>query len=267
MILTLHLTDLHYTQLNLTTWCATAQVSESSCLRFEALRQKASWLLIAYTPYLYGNGFRECNWHYYAAPPTLSVRTTAQNQRQLQRKGVRLLLKRLLDNLGIIDFLDESAFPYRLKNSGHYVCFSHTSTKSSIEISIKSNSVQEPSKTFSSHVAVIISQHRPVGIDIENNNVKWRVAQRFYSDNEMAVISTLPVIQRDSIAKLLWQIKESFIKIHQYTLAQGLGMDYAYLITDLMETIKESSFVFIINASQSDYSIAILPTQRTVVVF
>ena len=67
------------------------------------------------------------------------------------------------------------------------------------------------------NVAVVISRHRPAGVDIENNNIAWKVAQRFYSNDEITAIQLLPITQRDIIAKLLWQIKESFIKIYQYT--------------------------------------------------
>lgn len=86
-------------------------------------------------------------------------------------------------------------------------------------------------------MAVILSQHRPAGIDIEANEVAWQVVRRFYADKEKAVLQRLPAWQRDAIAKRLWQIKESYIKVYQYTLAQGLGIDYAYLIEDLIDSV------------------------------
>ena len=264
-MLALHLTHLHYTQLNSTTWCATAQASESLCLIFEALKTQASWLLIARTPYLGLYKFAELNWQYYAAPFTISAKKIAYNQRQLQRKGVRLLLQKLLSKLKISDTLDESDFPYQLIDSKYYVCFSHTSGNT--KISASENPVQALSRQLNSNVAVVISRHRPVGIDIENNNIAWRVAQRFYSDNEIATIQSLPTIQRNSIIKLLWQIKESFIKIRQYMLAQGLGMDYAYLINDLIEAMKNKSHMIVIVDYRSDYHVTVLPIQQTVVIF
>ncbi|WP_201536208.1 4'-phosphopantetheinyl transferase family protein [Psychrobacter immobilis] len=236
------------------TWCATAQVRESLCLSFDTLWDKASWsrLSVFNIPPIAPNKFCALNWQYYTAPVTLSARKIAHNQRQLQRTGVRLLLQALISELEISDTLDESNFPYRLINNKYYVCFSHTGPND---------------KSLNSNVAVIISHHRSAGIDIENNNVAWKVAQRFYSDNEISAIQSLPTTQRDIIIKLLWQIKESFIKIRQYTLAQGLGMDYAYLITDLLDALRDPSPVVVIANRQSDYHIAFLPIQQTVVVY
>ncbi|MEN6670121.1 4'-phosphopantetheinyl transferase superfamily protein [Psychrobacter sp. B38] len=175
------------------------------------------------------------------------------------------MLKQLLNQLTIIDTLNESAFPYRLINSGYYVCFSHTSAHK--KNSVSKHAAQTINKLMSSEVAVVISGHRPAGIDIESNNVVWKVAKRFYSNNELAAICTLPNTQRDLIATLLWQIKESFIKIHQYTLAQGLGIDYAYLIADLVSSIEAPLSPTIISDPKSHYRITVLSDQQTVVVF
>ena len=73
--------------------------------------------------------------------------------------------------------------------------------------------------------------------------------------------------QRDIIAKLLWQIKESFIKIYQYTLAQGLGIDYAYLINDLIVAMEKQPSLTVITDHKLSYQIAVLSTQQTIVVF
>jgi len=72
------------------------------------------------------------------AAPRNSVPALARKQRQQQRQGVRQLLKELLKKLAIDDTLDESSFPYRLVNSQHYVCFSHTGANSSKQ-TVKSN--------------------------------------------------------------------------------------------------------------------------------
>jgi 4'-phosphopantetheinyl transferase len=114
---------------------------------------------------------------------------------------------------------------------------------------------------------VVISRHRPVGIDIEHNNVAWHVAQRFYADNEISILQELSTMDRDSITKLLWQIKESFIKVHQYTLAQGLGVDYSDLIPNLVDNAKENVLLFRQTGDDSSYRVTILPSQQTVIVF
>lgn len=259
------LTDLHYTQLSTTTWCATAQVSETLCLNFEALKAKVSWLLMTHEPCLDFRIFKSLNWQHYASPIIISARKIAHNQRQLQRKGVRSLLKRLLNKLEISDTLDESEFPYRLVDSRYYVCFSHTGANNKDDISKNLN--QGFNGQLNSNVSVMISDQRPVGIDIENSNIAWRVVQRYYSINEIAILESMPITQRDNIAKLLWQIKESFIKIHQYTLAQGLGKDYAYLVANLISSLKQQSNVIVIADNQSHYHIAILPIQQTIVIF
>lgn len=259
------LTHIQYTQLTPTTWCATAQVNDTLSLSCKELGRQSSWLLTSPTSFLSFYDCSKLNWQHYVAPAALSTRDMTHHQRQLQRKGVRLLLQQLLDQLKINDALDESTFPYRLINNNHYVCFSHTGSKNKNDgINRSGRATHQP---LNSKVAVIMSCDCPVGIDIENNNVAWQVAQRFYSANEIDAIQALPMTQRDAITKLLWQIKESFIKIHQYTLAQGLGKDYAYLIAGLLNAIKETSHLIIIADIQSHYHIAVLPTQQTIVIF
>ncbi|MBF0658037.1 4'-phosphopantetheinyl transferase superfamily protein [Psychrobacter sp. NG25] len=253
---TLHLTQIQFTQLQPMTWCATAQVSESPCLTYRDLWGQSPRRPIDNASYSYTDEWYKRSWQYHIPPDNLSVRDIACAQRQRQRLGVRLLLQQLLDKLALSDTLDESAFPYRLVKGGHYVCFSHTGGKN--------KTVNTP---LSGTVAVVISPHRPIGVDVEVNNIAWHVAKRFYSDSEISILQSLPVIQRDTIAKLLWQIKESFIKIHQYKLAQGLGIDYSYLIDDLIDTSREPSALTVITDHKSPYQIAVLTIQQTVIVF
>ncbi len=191
------------------------------------------------------------SWQHNAIKTSLSKPENAVYKRQQQRKGVRLLLQALLNKLAIADSLDESKFPYQLTDHRYYVCFSHTSDG-----------------LLESKVAVTISHHRPVGIDIETQNINWIVARRFYDYSEIAILETLPVFQRDPIAKSLWQIKESFIKIHQYKLAQGLGMPYTSIIHNIIEqSSHNNSALLILNDEQTDYQIAMLSAYQTVVVF
>ncbi|MGO2386663.1 MAG: 4'-phosphopantetheinyl transferase family protein [Psychrobacter sp.] len=198
-----------------------------------------------------------------------SVPALARKQRQQQRQGVRQLLKELLKKLEINDTLDESSFPYRLVNSQHYVCFSHTGANSTKQTT---ESNQTSFTRLNSKIAVVISRQRPVGIDIESNNIAWQIVKRFYSKSELTILQELSTDQRERIAKLLWQIKESFIKVNQYTLAQGLGMNYSYLIPNLVESDKNTKLVSVLNDSESTncrsvYRITALQSQQTVVVF
>ncbi|WP_372885983.1 4'-phosphopantetheinyl transferase superfamily protein [Psychrobacter sp.] len=260
----LNLTHVQYTQLDPATWCATAQVSERSSLNLKRLWDELLWSSANNISQVYFQKLYKINWHYCLSPVSLSMREMAQHQRRLQRKGVRLLLQQLLGELQLRDTLDESNFPYRLSSSEYYVCFSHTGSKNH---DINQNTVQTINTSSNSKVTVVISRHRPIGIDIETNHVAWRVAQRFYSEHEMAALQALSPLQRKIIAKLLWQIKESFIKIHQYKLAQGLGIDYSYLIADLIHAIREPSSLMVIADVKSDYHIAVLSAQQTIVIF
>lgn len=253
----LHLHNIQYTQLDDMTWCAAAQVTAPAPLNPpDSLNPLSHSALFS---------------HNRTATASLSARELAHYQRQQQRAGVRLLLQSLLNRLDITDTLDDSDFPYRLINSQYYVCFSHTGAQSKT-IHSKNVSTQRKneklSDDLSNKVAIVISAHRPAGIDIETNHVEWQVAQRFYHASEIAVLQKLSTVQRDTAAKLLWQLKESFIKIHQYKLAQGLGMDYSYLIADLINgNSKKKPPLIVIKDTKSDYRIALLLSQQIVIVY
>ena len=262
----LKLRDIHYQQLDATTWYASAQIITPSFLNYSDLLSDLPLLL---NPNLFLSTsvekLRHMQWQYRIPTVSLSTPEIAHRQRQQQRTGVRLLLQSLLNKLDITDTLNDASFPYRLANSQYYVCFSHTGTHNKIIANQHKN--EKPFEHLDNKVAVIISAHRPVGIDIEINAVKWQVAQRFYHANEMAILQSLPPTQRNIIAKLLWQIKESFIKIYQYKLAQGLGMDYSYLIADLISGATSKSPLLDIDDNKSNYRIALLRHQQTVIVY
>lgn len=266
MISAPNLSHIQYTQLNHGTWCATAQVSDSSLsIGINDLWNNSYWLSISNISSKKHIVFSMFDWGPYQAQTPPSPPNLARRQRQLQRQGVRQLLQQLLDTLEINDVLDESSFPYRLIDSQYYVCFSHTNAHNNKNI--KKSVSRKTEDIPYSKIAVVISRHRPVGIDIENNNVAWHVAKRFYSDHEMDILQTLPISQRDYAIKLLWQIKESFIKVHQYTLAQGLGMDYSDLIPSLTDSMNKNLLSIQRTSHHSNYQIAILQLSQTVVVF
>ncbi|WP_289050425.1 4'-phosphopantetheinyl transferase superfamily protein [uncultured Psychrobacter sp.] len=267
---TLKLRDIDYQQLDATTWYASAQIITPCFLNYPVL---LSDLPLLFNPSLFLNTsvekLRHMQWRqmqWYRIPTvSLSTREIAHRQRQQQRTGVRLLLQSLLNKLEMIDTLDDASFPYRLANSQYYVCFSHTGAHN--KVISNQHKKNKPFDYLDNKVAVVISAHRPIGIDIEINAVKWQVAQRFFHANEMAILQTLPPMQRNVIAKLLWQIKESFIKVFQYKLAQGLGKDYSYLIADLIKEATSNSPLLDINDNKSNYRIALLYFQQIVIVY
>ena len=263
---TLKLRDIHYQQLDTTTWYASAQIITPSFLNYSDL---LSDLPLLFNPNLFLDTsvekLRHMQWQYRIPTVSLSTREIAHRQRQQQRTGVRLLLQSLLNKLEMIDTLNDASFPYRLANSQYYVCFSHTGAHN--KVISNHHKKNKPFDYLDNKVAVIISTHHPVGIDIEINAVKWQVAQRFFHVNEMAILQTLPPMQRNVIAKLLWQIKESFIKVFQYKLAQGLGKDYSHLIADLIKGATRKSPLLDINDNKSNYRIALLYFQQTVIVY
>ena len=63
----------------------------------------------------------------------------------------------------------------------------------------------------------------------------WQVAKRFYHPSEIAMLEQLSLDKRDYLVRLLWQIKESLIKINQTTLAAGLGRADLPLVQTLIE--------------------------------
>lgn len=267
---TLKLRDIHYQQLDTTTWYASAQIITPSFLNYSDLLSDLPLLfnlnlfLDTSVEKLRHMQWRQMQW--YRIPTVfLSTREIAHRQRQQQRTGVRLLLHSLLNKLEMIDTLNDASFPYRLANSQYYVCFSHTGAHN--KVISNQHKKNKPFDYLDNKVAVVISAHRPIGIDIEINAVKWQVAQRFFHANEMAILQTLPPMQRDIIAKLLWQIKESFIKVFQYKLAQGLGKDYSHLIADLIKDATSKSPLLAINDNRSNYRIALLRHQQTVIVY
>ncbi|WP_083328823.1 4'-phosphopantetheinyl transferase superfamily protein [Psychrobacter sp. AntiMn-1] len=262
----LNITNVQLTQLDHETWCVTAQVSDlSSPVGMSNLWNDLYWLSVYPSSHIVFTELRHFKWHYHAVQKPISKRSIAHRQRQQQRQGVRQLLQALLNKLEISDTLDESSFPYRLSKSKYYVCFSHTAAHNKDEFNKKSHQ-NIPAISYSK-IAAVISRRRPAGIDIEHNDVAWHIVKRFYSDNEVTILQTLPKNQRDYIAKLLWQIKESFIKIHQYTLAQGLGIDYSDVIPALTDNMNKDFITISHTNDQSNHQIAVLQADQTVVVF
>lgn len=249
----LSLQHICYTQLNTSTWCATAQLISSSPHRTLPILQLAPDNPLQ--PYIARTDARHRNnWQIIPYPP-LTKPQIAQSNRQQQRQGVRLLLDSLLTHLSITDSLKESTFPYRLAKSGYYVCFSHSSGK-------------DASNIETTRVAVALCKYRAIGIDVETQDIVWKVVQRFYHPAEIEILNKLPIAQRELISKWLWQLKESNIKIMQYTLAQGLGKSYSDIIPKLIAALDKNGLANItVIPIHSDYQFTLLPSQKTLIVF
>ena len=237
--------SLYYIQLAPKTWCAAATLHPPITLSLSCLWTHARPLSPSYdVPH--NITIDSLCWHRCDTTTPLPARSQAVIKRQQQRAGVRLLLCQLLEHLNITDTLNEQQFPYRLTHHGHYVCFSHSQNK----------------------VAVVISQHRAVGIDIEVQDIAWSVVQRFYHHSELDVLMTMPATTRNTTAKWLWQVKGSMIKVQQHTLAQGLGKPYPAVLKALANQHMDHTTPSIIFISEpSGYQIALLPEQCIAVAF
>lgn len=110
---TLKLHNIQYSQLDSTTWCATAQVP--AFCHLNSLHLFSNPLLFnANLLNIDTDKFSHITWHYHISNVSLSARKIAYQQRQQQRAGVRLLLQSLLNKLDINDSLDDVSFPIDL---------------------------------------------------------------------------------------------------------------------------------------------------------
>ena len=272
----LSLAHIYYEPLDAMSWYATATVSGTVAAPLILWCKSCTPL----RPYPSINDIhhiqaKHLSWQKLPEQTPLSILAVAHSKRQQQRDGVRLLLRHLLNQLNLIDDLDDAQFPYRLVTCGYYICFSHSDdhtqrfTNKCADKSLHHYELQ-------SKVAVAISRYRPIGIDIEAQLVAWRVVQRYYHSNELALLNQLAIAQRNITARYLWQLKESLIKVHNYTLAQGLGIDYSVILPLLITKIENStdnnsdqkiSIVTTHLYKSTSYQIAILPKLQTLVVF
>lgn len=234
-----------YTRLDKNTWCATAEIKSQEKPQF--LYANALLSLPSVTSLYYQAPLNTLSL-YWNNESALSTPQKAFIKRQQQRQSVRLLLQDMLTDIGINDTLNDENYPYRLVNNGYYICFSHSDNA----------------------VAAIINSHHAVGIDIETQPIKWKVVQRFYHPDEVSLLNEMSNTSQNIVAKWLWQLKESCIKIHQHTLAQGLGISYADIIPKLRINAKQDSIalpIIHIDTTIPNYHIAILPRQQLLVVF
>ena len=183
-----------------------------------------------------------------------------------QRLAVRALCQALMRHLNITDDIDERRFPYRLSQAGYYLCFSHSQNQ----------------------VAVILNTQRPSGIDIEAREVSWRLAQRFYHDDEITQLQNIDPPLRVQLCRHLWQIKECMVKIEQTTLIATLGRSYAPLIPEIINAahineLTSTHYPFqsaqqdnnqqlivlseTLLVNQDSYRIGLIPAEQLIVIF
>lgn len=198
---------------------------------------------------------------------SVASKNTATNKTPLiaQRMAVRTLCHQLLIQANRVDELDDSQFPYRLKQHGDYLCFTHSHD----------------------YVAVALNANRPCGIDLELSAVRWQTVQRFYHPDELVLLEGIAPDLRQVLCRYLWQIKECIVKVEQGLLIPTLGRSLAPYIPELLtilmpyssqtayplsvtgESITEKAYGCIkislpIRVDNSDYHIYLSPYSRLV---
>lgn len=146
-------------------------------------------------------------------------RPTNKTPLAIQRLAVRELCQSLLKHLDYIDEIEESFFPYRLKQNGDYLCFTHSHD----------------------YVAVVLNASRPCGIDLELSEVRWQTVQRFYHPEELALLERIEPDLRQVLCRYLWQIKECFVKVEQGLLIPTLGQSLAPYLPELLTILTPYS--------------------------
>lgn len=154
---------------------------------------------------------------------TLFFALTQTKQHQTQRQAIRHLLQNWLNNVPLSaktvqknDTLDETAFPYRLKNSQLFVSFSHSQN----------------------HLACAISPY-PIGVDIEYKPIHWRVAQRYFHPDEIHFLAQQDAQTCTKLCQILWQIKECLTKIYQIPLLKSLRYSLAPNLPKIMQILRQ----------------------------
>lgn len=100
------------------------------------------------------------------------------------------------------------------------------------------------------HVAVLMASTPLLGLDIEDNEITHQVATRYFHANELAWLTTLPIMQQANARRLLWTFKEAYIKQQgnqqgnanqpiKSQLVAGLKVD----ITQLIPTLQLRQFI------------------------
>ncbi|WP_078254940.1 4'-phosphopantetheinyl transferase family protein [Moraxella pluranimalium] len=150
-------------------------------------------------------------WIYQSQSTIIAYAQMTTADKSLQSPAVRELLYLVLSRLGKQSVLSDDNFPYRLMadaQTQEFVSFSHSRDC----------------------VALIISPY-PCGVDVEIRPISQAVAKRFFSYHENLYLQNYPTDTQAIYRQILWQLKESWIKLNGGTLTQGMGVDFGqYLV-------------------------------------
>lgn len=169
------------------------------------------------------------------------------NKRIHQKHAVRQLLHNLLthhlsyNNQPITYLLNQTDFPFyiTINHNRYFVCFSHS---------------QDDKQTY---VSLILSK-KIASVDTECRNITWHTAQRFFHHHEIKRLTHKNPEQQRQFIKILWQIKESMIKITSSTLVTGLGKDFSDILDILSDSqLQTSTFQTAVHFDNQSYQLII----------
>ncbi|WP_294032987.1 4'-phosphopantetheinyl transferase superfamily protein [uncultured Moraxella sp.] len=152
-------------------------------------------------------------WIYQSQSTIIAYAQMTTADKSLQSSAVRELLHLVLSRLGKQSVLSDDNFPYRLMVGSlaqEFVSFSHSADC----------------------VALIISPY-PCGVDVEKRAITQAVAKRFFSHHENLYLQNYPADTQAIYRQILWQLKESWIKLNGGTLTQGMGVDFGQYLAHI----------------------------------
>lgn len=133
-------------------------------------------------------------------------------QKKAQSACVRSLLQVTMHRFDIVGEFHDHAHPYYIDSNKirYFVSFSHSDNQ----------------------VALIISL-TPCAIDIEVNDIKYSVVERYFHPNEIYLLTQFSSTDRQQLINILWRLKECRIKLIQDQLYTGMGADMSCYLTDI----------------------------------
>lgn len=133
-------------------------------------------------------------------------------QKKAQSARVRSLLQITMHRFDIVGEFHDHAHPYYIDSNKirYFVSFSHSDNQ----------------------VALIISL-TPCAIDIEVNDIKYSVVERYFHPNEIYLLTQFSSTDRQQLINILWRLKECRIKLIQDQLYTGMGADMSCYLTGI----------------------------------